>query len=51
MKTRKHPYCCPVCGGNGIAPSGFYMQTSGAWSSTGGFDKCRSCDGMGIIWG
>ena len=51
MITRKVPYCCPVCGGNGIVAAGFYTQTSGCWTSTGGFEMCRSCNGSGIVYG
>jgi len=48
----KYPYCCPVCGGNGLVPNGFYSQTGGQWS-TSNFspETCRSCDGTGIVWG
>jgi len=51
MITRKVPYRCPVCGGNGIVAAGFYTQTSGCWTSTGGFEMCRSCNGTGIVYG
>ena len=41
---------CPVCGGNGLVPNGFYSQTSGCWPSTGtGGETCRSCGGKGYI--
>jgi len=30
----KRPYRCPVCGGNGIVPNGFYRQTSNDWMTT-----------------
>jgi DnaJ-class molecular chaperone len=46
------PHCCPVCGGNGLVPNGFYDQTSGVWSSTDITpETCRACGGTGIIWG
>ena len=46
------PHRCPVCGGNGLVPNGFYMQTGGHWSTTSTIpETCRSCDGTGIIWG
>lgn len=51
MITRKVPYRCPVCGGNGIVAAGFYTQTSGCWTSTGGFEMCRSCNGKGVVYG
>ena len=40
---------CPVCGGTGQVDSGFYTQTSGQWTSTGGVEICRSCWGKGYI--
>lgn len=47
MKAHK----CPVCNGNGIAPNGFYNQTSGDWSTTDATpEKCRTCDGTGVVW-
>ena len=44
------PFICPVCRGNGIVDAGFYTQTSGYWTSAGGFEMCRSCNGTGIVW-
>lgn len=46
------PHRCPVCNGNGLVPNGFYMQTSGNWSTTNITpEMCRSCSGVGIVWG
>lgn len=47
------PFCCPVCGGNGLRPAGFYSQTTGTWSASSAaeMEQCRSCDGTGIVWG
>jgi len=46
------PHCCPVCNGNGLVPNGFYMQTSGHWSTSSITpETCRSCNGTGIVWG
>lgn len=46
------PHCCPICEGNGLVDNGFYNQTSGKWSSTSiSFEQCRTCHGIGIIWG
>jgi rRNA maturation protein Nop10 len=44
------PHCCPVCGGKGIVPNGFYLypQTEYASTSTAP-DTCRSCGGKGYI--
>ena len=41
---------CPVCGGNGIVPNGFYTQTTGQWATSDVTpDKCRTCQGTGIV--
>lgn len=46
------PHRCPVCGGNGIVPNGYYSQTSGQWSTSSITpDVCRGCSGTGIVWG
>ena len=46
------PHRCPVCNGNGLVPNGFYMQTSGHWSTSSITpETCRSCGGTGIVWG
>jgi len=50
MKTELKPYICPVCSGNGIVPNGFYNQTSGHWLGDGSTEKCRACNGSGIVW-
>lgn len=43
---------CPVCNGSGLVPNGFYMQTSGSWSTNSTApETCRSCGGTGIVWG
>ena len=44
------PHRCPVCGGNGKVGQGFYHQTSGQWWSSGGTEKCQSCEGTGVVW-
>lgn len=45
------PFRCPICGGNGLVPTGFYEQTSGQWSvGSAEPEKCRSCDGTGMVW-
>jgi DnaJ-class molecular chaperone len=50
--VEKKPYTCPVCGGNGQVPHGFYTQTSGQWSSTSSTpEQCRTCKGTGVVWG
>ena len=46
------PHRCPVCNGYGLVPNGFYMQTSGHWSTSSITpETCRSCNGTGIVWG
>ena len=46
------PHRCPVCNGNGLVSNGFYMQTSGNWSTSSITpEQCRSCGGTGIVWG
>ncbi len=45
------PYKCPVCNGTGLVLSGFYnvgIDTVGS-STTNVTEKCRSCNGGGII--
>ena len=42
---------CPVCGGNGLVPNGFYNQYSGDWITSSVIpEMCRSCNGTGIVW-
>lgn len=41
---------CPVCQGNGMVPCGFYMQTSGQWTTGATIpETCRSCGGIGYV--
>jgi DnaJ-class molecular chaperone len=42
------PYTCPVCAGRGTVPPGFYGWISVASMLT--TEKCRSCDGKGLVW-
>lgn len=45
------PYRCPICGGTGQVPNGFYDQTNGNWSTSSTIPElCRSCNGTGIVW-
>ena len=49
--TAEEPHRCPVCGGNGLVPNGFYDQTSGQWTSCSTLpETCRSCNGTGVIF-
>jgi len=48
--TQSIPHYCPVCGGNGLVPNGFYTSGLGHWSTTSTMpEKCRSCGGKGYI--
>jgi len=49
---RTVPHQCPVCGGNGLVPAGFYDRTTPTWSTSNtGPETCRSCNGTGIVYG
>ena len=51
MKPKKKPYTCPVCGGRRIVQNGFYNTVSGIGSTSDAtLEKCRSCQGTGIVW-
>jgi len=47
------PYRCPVCDGRGLVPNGFYRSVGVSdWgSSSVSPEKCKSCDGTGVVWG
>ncbi len=50
LNKELNPYVCPVCGGNGLVPNGFYLQTTGQWTtSSTAPETCRSCNGQGYI--
>ena len=40
--------CCPVCGGRGIVPAGFY--NSELVTTSASEEACRSCRGSGLVW-
>ena len=40
---------CPVCGGRGVVPGGFYSNL-GISATAAGPERCRSCDGTGVVW-
>ena len=51
-KSRRIPHTCPVCGGRGMVPAGFYDSSPG---SIGGAvslapERCCTCEGKGIVW-
>jgi hypothetical protein len=45
------PHTCPVCGGRGIVPGGFYTSTGDTWISSVATEQCRACCGSGVLWG
>ena len=47
----KKPYCCPVCGGKGLLPHGFYIPSKAFSSCSTEPETCRTCGGTGVIWG
>jgi len=50
-KPTRFPFCCPVCGGNGIKDEGFYLTTTGQWTSTAiKYVQCKTCNGLGMVW-
>lgn len=49
MPNPKAAIMCPVCHGTGHVDAGFYYQTSGQWSSSGGTEPCKSCNGKGFV--
>lgn len=51
MDFADHPHRCPVCGGNGQVPTGFYSTTTGVTiQSTTAPERCRTCSGQGMVW-
>jgi hypothetical protein len=49
--SARTPFCCPVCGGNGVKDEGFYLTTTGQWSSTSiRYVLCKTCGGTGMVW-
>lgn len=47
------PHRCPVCNGSGLVPNGFYNHT-GVYNyetTNTSPETCRTCMGLGIVWG
>lgn len=48
------PCCCPVCGGRGLVPVGWYAGNGlyGGWSTGGANTEsaCHACMGSGVLW-
>lgn len=53
LQQHKRAERCPVCGGNGLVPNGYYTQCNGphgTWVSTSTMpETCRGCAGKGWI--
>ena len=50
----RRPHVCPVCGGKGLVPAGFYNIGYDPYTYTTDIPQpelCRSCGGTGIVWG
>jgi len=41
-------HCCPVCGGRGMVPGGFYVTNPLSDSTEP--ETCRTCNGEGVLW-
>lgn len=41
---------CPVCGGNGMVPHGFYKHIGPHSSTNAAPETCKGCQGTGIVW-
>jgi hypothetical protein len=50
MVIKMQPYPCPVCGGKGTVLAGFYDYYISNPTNTSP-ERCRTCDGTGIVWG
>lgn len=45
------PHKCPVCGGRGLLPSGFYIPNPNSTSGSSTLPvTCKSCGGTGVLW-
>jgi hypothetical protein len=45
------PYKCPICEGHGLVRGGFYESSiEGSSRNRISNEKCRACDGSGIIF-
>lgn len=43
----QRPHRCPICGGCGTVPNGFYSQLGQATSTAR--ETCKACGGRGIV--
>ena len=53
LPSSKQPFACPVCHGKGKVPAGFYWAIGvDSWTvSDTTPEPCRSCNGIGMVWG
>jgi DnaJ-class molecular chaperone len=42
------PFACPVCGGRGHVPAGFFSDVQASTSLN--LELCRACEGKGVVW-
>ena len=51
-RAEHRPYCCPVCGGRGLVPQGFYTAVGVEYFTASGTapETCKSCWGAGVLW-
>jgi hypothetical protein len=51
-RLREAPHRCPVCGGTGLVPNGWYGAIGTRSYSTSSVtpEPCQSCNGSGILW-
>lgn len=52
FNQERKPYRCPVCGGRGTVPHGYYSTQNPGWNTADITpETCRACGGTGIVWG
>ena len=49
--NERKPHICPVCGGKGLLPHGFYIPSKAFSSCSTEPETCRTCGETGVIWG
>ena len=46
----KTPHACPICGGKGFVPNGFYKDEAGSQTISISPETCQTCGGNCILW-